>query len=374
MAVLPERPGDADRAAACGRWLPAEQRCVAALVGGGDLRRGRRGAVNRAGGRRGACLVACGVDNGELQCTTGSLDLGAGGTLEPPSKLTLDVAGDASRCMLGEFAELDGRTLSGKIVLDGKKPPLIDLGVTITKLAFGDLDNPTAGGAAFKATNLSARIGNLCAQCGNGKALEIAVSGGIELAALTPGVPPGFIRIGLTIGFRLLVEGNTTRAISLRVTNLSLYGASSSLTVILEGELLRTLEAALGLPPGTLTLIPDDPAPVFDEDAAVPRGRVVAVSTTLGRCLAGDRCSPRVAVTVRTTGRGPVAVQLQRRACSTRACRWRTLARSTLVPNATYVARAKASRRLPAGTYRIVASPSGRKGTTVRRTFRVLAA
>ncbi|MEI2701428.1 MAG: hypothetical protein V9E83_03395 [Baekduia sp.] len=307
-----------------------------------------------------------------LVCSTGSLDLGASGYVTGTGEIKLDIAGDADNCMIGDALTLDGKTLAGTIAIDANGKPTIDLAIQLSKIALGDLSNPPPDGLVAAASNISARIRNTCALCRDGAALEISFSGEFELAGRTPPLP--FLRIGVTISGGVLLEGDTLRGLAIRLTNLKLFGAPSSMTIIIEGELIRTLEAALGLPPGTIQLIPVEPVPTLPVEGESTGGQVVAVATTIDRCLAGRACRPRALVTVRTTGRGAVSVALERRSCSGGRCRWRRLTRTTLTPDARFVARARASRQLAAGTYRVVASPAARKGTTRRSEFRVLAA
>ena len=303
-------------------------------------------------------------------CTEGTMTLGASGALKDENNFMLEVAGTASRCSIGDrTVVLDGKTLQGKVGLSGGKL-VIDFGILISEINAGDLNNPPAGGASMIGRNLQARISNQCAQCGDGNTLLIAFAGSVEVAAALPQFPN--FRMGLTLKGSFVFSGDQVKSIGIGLTNISFFGIPTTLSVVIEGELIRTLEAALGLPPGSITLVPVDPTPVWIGGVGNPGGRVISVTPTLSLCKSGSRCRPTVSLAVRTTGRGSVALSLERKRCTRGRCSWTRVASSKLTPNSRYMVRAKTSAPLSGGTYRAVAKPNGRTGRTVTRTFRVL--
>lgn len=298
-----------------------------------------------------------------MQCSDGWYELAADGELLAKGNFRLDIEALAGDCRVGRLVRFNGNTWTGTLSwTDGALD--VDIRIAIAEMnlppirdkKFGDLDMDLYGTTAL--------ITNRCSDgCGPEK-LRIDLDGRTKIAMQFPFAPAGVL-LDARLRVKLDLDGIIATRFYLGLTDISMNGVKSSLTVELYGDLIRAIGKGLTTKPSPTA--PDLPEP--DRDLS---GAGITERRTPGgvRAMKVAVQSRRARVDVTLTRRSPVTVEIERRACA--SCRWEIVTFKVVRPDAQKVARFRPSRRLASGSYRAVARVGAAgSGRPVVRAFRV---
>ncbi len=297
-----------------------------------------------------------------MRCSTGYYDLAADGELLSKGNFRLDVEGLAGDCRVGKLLRFDGQAWKGTLAwTDGALD--VDIRVAIASMDLPPVRDKQFGSMDMDLYGTTAVITNRCAGCTQ-EQLRVELDGRTRIAiqlgfGAAPVVLDGRLRLTLDL------DGIVGQRFYLGLTDISMNGLPSTLTVELYGELVRAIGRGWVIKPAPTA----PPLPESDGDLA---GASVGGRTTPGsvRSMRVAVRGRRARVDVTLTRRSPVTVEIERRACP--SCRWKIVTFKVVRPDAKRVARYRPARRLAAGSYRAVARVGAAgSGRPVVRAFRV---
>lgn len=300
-----------------------------------------------------------------MKCSKGYYDLTASGEVYAKGNFRFGLEGLAPQdCRIGRLARFEGKPLTGAIAwTDGKLD--VDLRAAIAAVDLPPLRDKKFGDVDFDLYGTTAVITNRCSDgCGQDR-LRIDLDGRTKI-----NLPFPFAAAPVLLDARLRVkidlQGVVATRFYLGLTDISMNGVRSSLSIELEGDLIRALGNGFTTKPAPTAPdeAQDDAVGAADVGGPVKLARVQAMRVSV------RAARPQVQVVL--SRRSPVTIELERRRCSGGRCAWRLVAFRVVRADAKRTARFTAPRRLGAGTYRAVARPGAAgSGRAVVRRFRV---